>query len=156
MKMNLLFPVEYQSAQHDKKNYSKSNRKKVSCNFLWYITPGWMLIHSTLTIRNTITWHTPNIGICLDVKNITKWGLEKKISTQISKMKLPLQDLEILIPHIFLCRLKLFLSFRKQIFHRQIANANVILLPFGSPPAMLAIFSQSIFYNSCYKLYDLL
>ena len=132
MKMNLLFPVEYQSAQHDKKNYSKSNRKKVSCNFLWYITPGWMLIHSTLTIRNTITWHTPNIGICLDIKNITFWGLEKKISIQISKMKLPLQHLETLIPFfIFLGRLKLFLSFSKLIFHRQIANGNVIFFAVG-------------------------
>ena len=87
IRSNILSPVVDQNDQHDYEKYPKSNGKRGVCNFLWYITPGWMLIHSTVTIRNAITRHTPNIGICLDIKDVTKWGLEKKISTLISKMK---------------------------------------------------------------------
>ena len=87
IRSNILSPVVDQNDQHDYEKYPKSNGKRGVCNFLWYVTPGWMLVHSTVTIRNAITRYTPYIGICLDIKYITEWGLEKNINNQDSEIK---------------------------------------------------------------------
>ena len=81
-------PSEFvqQNKEHTEKEKKVSSKKRKNGQLLRNSALQSILILFAITFTFTVTWNCPHICSCLDVKIITKWGLENKFKQNIIRI----------------------------------------------------------------------